>query len=492
MNIFKIIKEYVLKRESCDEVFQVISDSEVLKEAVKLEEEVVFESNDLTEITESSFIDTTSPLSIAKYKNNLRLLVAEAKSRGKIDQFRLIRDDDFFPYNWEWCVGSKDTALELDRNPIGYAMRKALAYQKMGLDIKNSFMIPSMDNKFKEELGKIDINLGAILSPVKFRSTKHFTVNTPLSYTGEYNFVESNRKFTVIDNIGNFLNSGYAYTADYRDSYLDVTHESLKISDQAIVLISEDKYQSIINDPIIFKQLKDRKVIVYRGDEAVAINMVLSECGVLPARPGNKYMIYDDETRNILDNSMKELCVRHNIQYAKGHGNLFGKGGHFSDLYDGYNHDYEKSKEQFLTFLLQAFPQAEGLLSHRAFSSVEAAEELVQVIGVEPLLQVISKYNDIVRAQFDANYKKYMEDRSSITPEISNIFKQTVKFIDTFYLNEQDATLSMDDLYRFKELVRLFFHSNTVDAQLLAATEINQMFGLNFEDNMNKSSDFSI
>lgn len=57
--------------------------------------------------------------------------------------------------------------------------------------------------------------------------------------------------------------------------------------------------------------------------------MILTELGVLPARPGNKYVIYDDEIRTILEQSMKKLCLVHNIQYAKGHGNLFGKGGHF-------------------------------------------------------------------------------------------------------------------------------------------------------------------
>ena len=72
-------------------------------------------------------------------------------------------------------------------------------------------------------------------------------------------FVEANRNFTVIDTLDNFLNSGYAYTADYKDAYLDVTHEGLKISEQAIVLISEDKYNTLINDPAIAEQLKNRR-----------------------------------------------------------------------------------------------------------------------------------------------------------------------------------------------------------------------------------------
>lgn len=492
MNIFRVIKNFVLKKESCDDIFTIASEPEILKESIKMVEEITFESDSLVEISENNFIDATSTLAVAKYKNNLKLLVANAKLNGKVDKFRIIRDDDFFPYDWQWRVGSKDTTIEIDRNPISYAIRKLLAYQNMGLDIKNSFLIPSMDAKFKSELSKIDINLGAILSPAKFRSTKHFTINTPLSYTGEYNFVESNRNFTIIDNMNNFLTSGYAYTADYKDAYLDVTHEGLKISEQAIVLIAEDKYQTIISNPTVQEQLQNRRVIVYRGEEAVAINMVLSECGVLPARPGNKYMVYDDIIREILDASMKNLCIDADIQYAKGHGNLFGKGGHFTDLYDGYNHDYEKSKEQFLLFLLNQFPHAEGLLTHRVFNNTDVAEDFVQLVGIEPLLEAINTYNNLVKSQFDENKRKYLEDRTSITPEVSAIFKTTVKFIDKFYIGENEATLSADDLYRFKELVRLFFHSDTVDAQLLAATEIHQMFGLNFEINTIKANEFSI
>ena len=43
------------------------------------------------------------------------------------------------------------------------------------------------------------------------------------------------------------------------------------------MLISEDKYNTIINDPTIAEQLNNRRVIVYRGEEAVAINMILTE-----------------------------------------------------------------------------------------------------------------------------------------------------------------------------------------------------------------------
>lgn len=492
MNLFKYIKNYVFEHNYTEKETNVVSNPDVLQQIINYEEEVSFVSDTITGISENSFLDTTSSLAIAKYKNNLRLLTLEAKTKGKVDQFRIIRDDDFFPNDWEWRVGSQNTNLEIERTIISFALKQMIAYRNMGLDFKSDFLIPVSEEKLNAEIAKLDANLGAILSPVRFRSTKHFTVNTPLSYTGEYNSVEAGRMFTVIDTMDNFLSSGYAYTADYRDAYLDVTHESLKISERAIVLIAKDKYQSVINNPEIAKQLQDRKVIIYCGDEAVAINMVLSENGVLPARPGNKYMIYDNDIRDILENSMKDLCASYNIQYAKGHGNLFGKGGHFTDLYDGYNHDYESSRENFLAFLLQTFPQAKGKINSNVLRDINAAEELVKLVGIEPLLSAIENYNQITQLEFNKNYQKYKDDRSSITTEISQIFQKTVKFIDDFYLNEYENTLSFENNQYFKKIVRLFFHSNTVDEQLLAANQISQMFGLNFQTDNVQHDEFSI
>lgn len=492
MNLFKYIKNYVFEHNYTEKEATVVSNPDVLQQMINYEEEVVFDSNTITGISENSFLDTTSPLSIAKYKNNLRLLALETKTKSKVDQFRIIRDDDFFPNDWEWRVGSQNTNLEIDRTIISFALKQMIAYRNMGLDFKSDFLIPVSGEKLNAEIAKLDENLGTILSPVRFRSTKHFTVNTPLSYTGEYNSVEAGRMFTVIDTMDNFLSSGYAYTADYRDAYLDVTHESLKISERAIVLIAEDKYQSVINNPEIAKQLQDRKVIIYRGDEAVAINMVLSENGVLPARPGNKYMIYDNDIRDILENSMKNLCDSYNIQYAKGHGNLFGKGGHFTDLYDGYNHDYEASRETFLAFLLQTFPQAKGKINSNVLRDINSAEELIKLVGIEPLLGAIENYNQKVQLEFSMNYQKYKDDRNSITPDISQIFQKTVKFIDDFYLNEYENMLSFENNQYFKKIVRLFFHSNTVDEQLLAASQISQMFGLNFQVDKVQHDEFSI
>ena len=98
---------------------------------------------------------------------------------------------------------------------------------KNNSSLSSRFVIPS---EYEEARKKLPKELGYINNPVKFRSTKHFTVNTPLGYTGEYNQVESNRNFTIIDSLDNISRSGYAYSISYFDAYLDITHENLPIS----------------------------------------------------------------------------------------------------------------------------------------------------------------------------------------------------------------------------------------------------------------------
>ena len=155
----------------------------------------------------------------------------------------------------------------------------------------------------------------------------------------------------------------------------------------------------------------------------------------------------------------------------------------------------EVTPKKFIEFeisLDDAKEKVKEYFSNAAFEYKDYAMDNLEPIYIPYFMYDCVCESEYVFQTLGKNKRKYLEDRTSITPEISAIFKTTVKFIDKFYIGENEATLSVDDLYRFKELVRLFFHSDTVDAQLLAATEIHQMFGLNFEINTIKANEFSI
>lgn len=487
MGLFGIVRKCLFDEPKSNKVENLLDNNEPHVHSIEPEQEVQFESDTIVPICASDFLDTTSPLAIAKYRSNLKHLVAQAKQFGKIEKFMTIRNDDFFPYDWQWTVSSKDTCFELVNNKLSLALKTTIAMKNAGSVKHENFWVPSANNSLNDEMSKLDKNLGAVLMPVKFRSTKHFTINTPLTYTGEYNVVKVNRNFTIIDTASTLLESGYAYSADYRDAYLDVTHEGLKISEQAIVLISEDKYSFIMNDPAISKQLHDRRVIVYRGDEAVAINMILSEMGVLPARPGNKYIVYDNEIIEILRSSMERLCAEYDIEYSKGHGNIDGKGGHFSDLYDGYNRDFLASQQDFIEFLRNKYPSHSNLINNNILDSDSRIYELIELVGVEQLLSTIEEYNKMMRAKLVFNFRDYKDERQTITPEISMIFKKTVCGIRKFYQSEPNNVSQ-----QFIELVCLFYHSNSVEEQLLAATKICSILGIEVKNEDYTSSYLSV
>ena len=70
-------------------------------------------------------LDTNSRETIEKFKHNLEILIRRAKEKGKVDKFMLIREDDYFPYDWKWRVLSPNTNLEKVSTSLSYELRKA-------------------------------------------------------------------------------------------------------------------------------------------------------------------------------------------------------------------------------------------------------------------------------------------------------------------------------------------------------------------------------
>ena len=248
-------------------------------------------------------LDTNSRETIEKFKHNLEILIKRAKEKGKVDKFMLIREDDFFPDGWEWRVLSKNTNLEKVCTRLSYELRKAYALEQKGINPYSEIMGINIPNESYEQpiqdIADEDKTLGDILLPSRFRSTKHFTVNTPLEVTGNYNSVHTNRDYVIMDDVNEFLASEYGYSISYRDAYLDISHESLPISTGAIVLIGDENYDRIMSDEKIASQLAQRRVIRFKGDTDIAINMILTERGALPSQVSPQYADYDDEIRTM-------------------------------------------------------------------------------------------------------------------------------------------------------------------------------------------------
>ena len=373
-------------------------------------------------------LDTNSRETIEKFKHNLKILMKKAKEKGKVDKFMLIREDDVFPYDWEWRVLSPNTNLEKVSTSLSYELRKAYALEQKGINPYNEIMGMNIPNKTYDQpiqaISNVDKTLGNILLPSRFRSTKHFTVNTPLEVTGNYNSVKTNRDYVIMDGVNNFLDSEYGYSISYHDAYLDVSHEDLPISTEAIALIKDENYSRIMSDEKIASQLAQRKVVRVKGDIDVAINMILTENGVLPSQVGVKYADYDDEIRAILDSSIKDLAGKNGLFFDKSHGGelKLDGGGHFSNYYDEKNQDYEKALNKFIDFLREKFPEHEKLFPSHLVLTESTSQEIVKNIGTTNLLEAIDEYNKLASEQVKQTLEEYKQDRKNITPEIHQKF----------------------------------------------------------------------
>lgn len=441
---------------------------------------VEFNSDVIVRVSESEIIDTDDKMQMARYLSNVKVLEKQFLEDGTI-KHAIIRNDNLFPTDFIWRVNSCNTYGEYNNLSFSFKLRESIALEnlrkegKLTEDDTNldgiNFPTETRQDLIREELKKINRSVGTVYLPVKFRSTKHFTLNTPLGHTGEYNAVDSNRTFTIIDSMDNFLNSGYGYSIADRDCYLDVSHEGLEISKDAIVIIEKDKYEYIRNtDPELFNIINQRKVVLYKGDLNIVVNMVLSENGYLPFRPS--YYFLSSETINKVKDSLQNMALEKGLYYDKSHS---GKDGHFTQYIDEDNFDYSDALRLFAKFVNERVPGA----NYKVIQSQVRKDFYDLIINdvddYNLLLEVVEEFNVLMKNTLDKRLEEYIKDRSTITPEIRELFQNTIKLIDDFYSRLDDFTF--DEQNELKETINEFFYASSVSEQIVFAKAISKSLG---------------
>lgn len=448
------------------------------------EETYIFPEGEIVPF-DGDILDATSPKNIAMFRHNIKVLSAQAKQKGKIDNFYAIRQDNFFPKNWEWKVLSDQTNLELTLPTLSYELKKAYALEMAGIELYTKIgeiEVPNYDREeeaqiINEALAKVDKTVGAILLPSYFRSTKNFTVNTPLGVTGNYNAVSTNRNFIFFDKLDNFLASGYGYSISGHDAYLDVTHEPLKISEHGFVLIADEKYEDIMKKTEIAEELSQRKVIRFKGDETLAINMMLAANGALPAQLDYDFLENYQELNVIYEKSFRALAEEYGLAYDKSHaGALLPEGGgHFSNYYDEMNTDRQQAANQVIEFFRNRFPENADLFNGVSFGiprkgETERAQTIIRTIGVKNLLDAINEYNENARRDMAQKFEIYSQERASITTDEHDTFVSTVQAVDAFY-----KTPEASSRYDVEPVIQRFFQGKSKKEQLEAAHQVLTM-----------------
>ncbi len=427
---------------------------------------------------EGDILNTASMENIAIFKHNLGVLISKTKSAGKVEKFMLIREDDYFPENWKWRASCSSTVMEEYIFSLSIAIRRAYALEQAGINNKmNGLEIPIDPKTMAKALSNVDVKTGFVYMPSHFRSTKHFTINTPLGVTGSYNTVSTNRNFTIIDSADNFLSSGYGYSLAYYDAYLDVSHEALDISSEAIVLIEKSHFEKMKNDQQLMNMLFQRKVVIYEGDETVAINMLLAQMGALPSQIGSFYAEYDDDLKQIINASIIDLAYRNNLLYNQSHAAYMNpENGHFSNHFDDYNHDHIDFFNEFIAFMQTKFPEHQNLFTISSINDSERSSSIVNAIGTEALLEAIREYNEKALPAFRVRNAVYIKDHDNISFEDHNAILQTVHLIsETYSINMEFDTPEKKAL--LEEAIRRFYQLPTVQDQLEAAKIVWDILG---------------
>lgn len=436
----------------------------------KEEPHVSFPEGVMQTITNDNYIDTNSFVNRDKLRHNLKILIDEAKKKQSIDKFMLIRSDDHFPYDFTWYVSSKDTSLEMYASPLSVAIKELMIDNNIDISDKEDYLL---------------------YTPQAYRSTKHFTVNTPLEVTGSYNAVASTRNFVILDNIDNFLSSGYGYSIDYSDAYLDVSHEGLKISKDAIILIEKDKYKELIKNDKFKDSIKDKKVILYVGEEYLAIDMLLSELGVLPSTIGFTYAQYDDEIKNILNRSIKELATKHHLLHGQSHG---GTNGHFTSNLDDINNGIFIDVDRYYSFLKEKFPEYKEFIGKEfdpfepgwlngSKNNIYNTDSLIKAIGLDNLIKATKEYNQMLLNKQQKDYLEFVKDKENIDDTVRSLFKLTLNQIKDYYYDKQYNNYSDEQRLHLESLFIKFFRENRIKNQMEAAKDILKIFNNKTLDN---------
>ena len=412
--------------------------------------------SNILKISDENIIDTEKKENIEKYKTNIQELIKETKENRKINKFVIIRNDDFIPENYTWTIN------------LNGEYKTLLTYNE-GTTKKNKFSIFSKTQKTEMNLKQIKVLIGQ-----EFRSTKHFTINTPLKLTEEYNTVKNDRPFTIIDDINNFLNSGYAYSLSEKDAYLDITHEGLKISENATILISQENYEKIKNNKELLSKLSKRNLIIYKGNQALAINMFLSENGILPFR--TEMNAYDEETKQIIDNSLKQICNLYNIEYNRPH----GYNGHFTSIIDQYENNGLNEINQLIQYLNNKYPEyiIKGQPNNKNWL------EYMNTIGKTNFVNAIEEFNKNNELRLQQKKSLYINQHKEIPKEIKEIFRETFELIK---INEQNISFQNETNELTKNIVK-FFISKNIQEQIEASIKIKEIINNYYNEDNKKTN----
>ena len=264
-------------------------------------------------------------------------------------------------------------------------------------------------NVFNEEECEKLQRLAKENSPLssQYRSTVHFTLNGLVTSHEKGNF--DNLNFKIIDRLNKHLGKENFISIRMEDTFIQ---GEVKLSDDSIILIDESKYNDLKSK---YPYIDTYNVILYKGDEKKAVEMILQENNIIPEQIQQHSQKETDRSSYIRE-ELDIISKKYSIGQEK-HCNTEiykeddEKNIELWNIYDKYF--YERL---FSNFGIVDDKAKEFLLDSKTerTNKIELFKEIILEIGLDDYMSYVKEYNKELKEKVDnkvfPNNKKILED----------------------------------------------------------------------------------
>lgn len=330
-------------------------------------------------------IDTNNPAVIKNYEIKKDDLDYKLRKKGfyDVNDFVLIRATDFLNQNHTIEPICK-IPFVVHTNNVAHSAIQNILREKYNINFDST-----------EEKYKNFNNLTRQYSPLstQYRSTTHYTLNGLVSNHSKGSFNDKN--FIVIDKLNKHLGIDNFRSIRMEDSFI---YGKVKISNEAIILINEDKYKQLIED---FPFLNTYNIVLFKGDEKLATEILLTHMNIVPEKI-SEHSAEESKRTPLHRNFLKGITNKYGIEQVKHvYSPEYSKDDEinvrlwqiydtnfYNELFDHFGIEKEK-KDKMIAFLTAEAIDRED--------KTKMLQNFIMNVGLEDYQKFVVEYNNNIR-----------------------------------------------------------------------------------------------
>ncbi|MBE6153424.1 MAG: hypothetical protein E7166_04300 [Firmicutes bacterium] len=310
-------------------------------------------------------------------------LIGKTNKTYSINDCVMVRTTDVFPF---------DGIVQTPINGNAYEFNNSIYFNEIVIKmLQNKYPNYFIDEKVSEEYSKELKEYSVVFETL--RRTTHFTINGLVGSTAYGNF--DNRPYVILEPLKYHIDKSMK-ALRVEDTYFD---SDLSLSDESALVIDENTYNKISNDPNYTDDLSKFKVYVYKGNQQNAVSLALNDMGYdsfLVSSHGYVNGIEEDSMAFEMYNFINAFANKHNIPQEK----HFYSNINYEDALARNEKSAEINKMHLMYILDNSIVSSE--LSDKIKLSIEynrdisdLLEQVINQIGFEHLKKLTKEFNTI-------------------------------------------------------------------------------------------------